>query len=101
MLVRELELASRMALESCRIMLWQQALAAGEAASARKLARAGLRELERLDEDFRRYWPMRNKGTTARSTPFLRWRMDDYRKGKLHFSPEAAQGVAAKPNPAA
>jgi len=101
MLVRELELASRMALESCRIMLWQQALAVGEAASARKLARAGLRELERLDEDFRRYWPMRNKGTTARSTPFLRWRMDDYRKGKLHFSPEAAQGVAAKPNPAA
>ena len=99
-LAQELELASRMARESCRIMLWQQALAAGETTSARKLARAGMRELRQLDEDFRRYWPTRNKGTTARSTPFLRWRMEDYRKGKLHFPPAVAQVAVPKPNPA-
>ncbi len=91
MLAHELGLAARMAAESCRIMLWQQALAAGSAAAARTLAAKGIRELDKLDKDFRRYWPARNKGTTAKCSPFLKWRRDDYRLGRLHFTPEQAR----------
>ena len=90
-LALELELAARMAGQSCKIMLWQQALAAGQNGRARQMARAGIRELRELERDFRRYWLMRNKGTTEKCSPFLRWRMKDYERGVLHFAPEVAK----------
>jgi hypothetical protein len=86
----ELDLAARMAVQSCRIMLWQQALAAGGRSRATQMARGAIRELRDLDHDFRTYWPLRNKGTTARCSAFLRWRIDDYRRGVLHFPPKVA-----------
>lgn len=87
MLVHELDMAATMAQESCRIMLWQQALAAGKRATARGLAKKGIRELNRLEQEFGAYWPHRNKGTTAKCSGFLAWRREDYRHGRLHFSP--------------
>jgi hexosaminidase len=89
-LAQELDLAARMAVQSCKVMLWQQALASGNA-SAKDLARQGIRELRELDRDFRHYWPHRNKGTTRHSSAFLGWRIDDYRRAKLHFPPEVAR----------
>jgi hexosaminidase len=80
-LLRELDLAARMAAQSCRFMLWQQALASGRISAARLLARSGIRDLRRLDHDFRGYWPLRNKGTTGKCSNFLRWRVEDYRRG--------------------
>lgn len=90
-LATELDLAARMAVQSCKIMLWQQALAAGKPVLARRLARTAIRELRHLDRDFRAYWPRRNKGTTAKCSAFLRWRIDDYRRGLLHFPPAVAK----------
>jgi hypothetical protein len=87
----EFDLACRMAAESCRYMLWQQALAAGHTTRARQLARLGLRALQAIERDFNAYWPLRNKGSPAKCSPFLRWRMDDYRCGVLHFPPEIAR----------
>jgi hypothetical protein len=78
MLAVELDLAARMAEQSCKFMLWQQAVAAPDIASATKLAREGIRELTRLEKDFKTCWPLRNKGTTNHCSPFLRWRRDDY-----------------------
>jgi hypothetical protein len=78
-LVRELELAARMAEQSCKFMLWQQAVAGGKNLQARQMAKAGIAELTRLEKDFAAYWPIRNKGTTRHCSPFLRWRMEDYR----------------------
>jgi hexosaminidase len=74
----ELMLVARMATGSCRIMLWQQALAAGKDAEARRMAGAGIRDLRKLEHEFNAYWPLRNKGTTAKCSAFLRWRMNDY-----------------------
>ena len=87
----ELDLAARMAVESCKIMLWQQALAAGDLSRARRMARAGIRDLEDLEREFRTYWPSRNKGTTAKCSPFLQWRSQDYQRGILHFPPAVAR----------
>jgi hexosaminidase len=95
-LQKELDLAARMAAQSCKIMLWQQALAAGKSSRARKLARSGIRELRSIERDFKQYWPARNKATTAKCSPFLQWRMNDYRRGKLHFPPEVARFAKAK-----
>ena len=53
-------------------------------------------ELRRLERDFRRYWPQRNKGTIRKCAPFLRWRREDYRRGILHFPPDLARVVAPK-----
>jgi len=92
----ELDLAARMAAESCHIMLWQQALAAGKFKTAKQLARAGVQALKRIERDFKSYWPSRNKATTAKCSPFLNWRMADYRRGRLHFPPELARVVKAK-----
>jgi hexosaminidase len=80
-LLRELELAARMAEQSCKFMLWQQAVAAGKTSQARQLAKSGLKELARLDKEFKSFWPRRNKGTTKHCSAFLRWRMRDYREG--------------------
>lgn len=96
MLQRELDLAARMAAESCHIMLWQQALAAGRQALARKLARRGIRALRQIDREFKIYWPRRNKGTTAKCSPFLDWRISDYQKARLHFPPETARATKAR-----
>jgi hexosaminidase len=92
----ELDLAARMAAESCRIMLWQQALAAGKTKEAGRLARAGIKALQQIEKTYNACWPLRNKATPAKSAPFLQWRRDDYRRGKLHFPPEVAQVVQAK-----
>jgi hypothetical protein len=96
----ELDLACRMAAESCHYMLWQQALAAGQTRRARRMARRGIRALIAIERDFNAYWPRRNKGTTAKCSPFLRWRMDDYRRGVLHFPPELARLHPPHPTPA-
>jgi hexosaminidase len=95
MLASELDLAARMAVQSCRIMVWQQALAAGRAGLAKRLARAGIADLGDLDHNFRAAWPLRNKGTTAKCSAFLRWRRGDYRRGILHFPPEVARAAQA------
>ena len=87
----ELDLAARMAAQSCHIMLWQQALATGKTGKARQFAKSGIRALQSLERDFKAYWPTRNKGTTAKCSPFLQWRINDYRRGVLHFPPELAR----------
>ena len=74
----ELDLAARMAEQSCNIMLWQQAVAAGKKSEAKALARQGVRELRTLEKDFNACWPLRNKATTKHCSPFLQWRIQDY-----------------------
>ncbi len=80
LLARELELAARMAAQSCKFMLWQHAVAAAEYSKARKLARIGIRELKQLQKDFAAYWPLRNKATPKHCSAFLNWRLADYRR---------------------
>jgi len=71
-----------MAEQSCKFMLWQQAVVAGKTSVAKQLAQTGIRELQQLEKDFNAYWPLRNKATPKHSTPFLRWRREDYRRGR-------------------
>jgi hypothetical protein len=78
-LLHELDLAARMAAQSCQFMLWQQALAAGKISEAKCLARTGIRELRKLGKDFNSYWPTRNKATPQHCSAFLKWRIRDYR----------------------
>jgi hexosaminidase len=80
-LLCELDLAARMAAQSCKFMLWQQEVAAGNPSGAKRMAREGIGELEKLEADFTRLWPLRNKATPKHCSPFLRWRMEDYRRG--------------------
>ena len=94
-LLTELDLAARMAAQSCKIMLWQQALAAGKGL-AKRLAKTGIRELGQLEHDFQSYWPLRNQGTTAKCSAFLRWRLEDYHRGVLHYPPEVARVAQTK-----
>jgi hypothetical protein len=77
----ELDLAARMAAQSCQFMLWQQAVAAGNISEAKHLARTGISDLKQLEKDFNALWPSRNKATPKHCSAFLRWRMDDYRSG--------------------
>jgi len=89
-LLRELDLAARMAAQSCRFMLWQQTVAKQgrvgaprrpDAAARRpyqKMASSGIRELRKLEKDFNAGWPSRNKATPKHSSAFLRWRIHDY-----------------------
>jgi hexosaminidase len=84
-LARELDLAARMAEQSCHFMLWQQAVVGGKTSEAKRLAQRGIRELQRLEKAFNACWPLRNKATPKHCTPFLRWRMADYRRG--HAAP--------------
>jgi hypothetical protein len=76
-LARELDLAARMAAQSCQFMLWQQAVAAEKKPRAKLLAQCGVRELRQLEKDFNAFWPLRNKATTKHSSPFLKWRTDE------------------------
>jgi hypothetical protein len=99
-LTLELDLAARMAAQSCKIMLWQQATAAEKSSRANQMARSAVRELEELDRDFRAYWPLRNKGTTAKCSPFLQWRIQDFKRGILHFPPDVGEANMPKSYPA-
>lgn len=99
-LATELLLAARMAAQSCKIMLWQQAVADGRIARAGELARQGIRELSELETQLGDYWPSRNKGTTSTCSPFLQWRIEDYRNGILHFPPDKARIATTKTHPA-
>jgi hypothetical protein len=80
-----------MAAESCRYMLWQQRLAAGQTRKDDTMARRATVSLAKLDRDYAAYWPKRNKATPAKSSGFLRWRIADYRKRILHFAAEEAK----------
>jgi hypothetical protein len=91
LLADELGLAARMAIESGRIMLWQQALASGRRTEAKRMAKSAIESLRKLERDFTAFWPARNKATPAKCSPFFQWRMADYLCGKLHFSPEIAR----------
>jgi hexosaminidase len=77
-LALELDLAARMATQSCQFMLWQQAVATGKKSEAKLLAQRNIRELRELEKDFEAYWPTRNKATTKHCSPFLQWRIEDY-----------------------
>jgi hypothetical protein len=79
-LLHELDLAARMAAQSCQFMLWQQARAAGKISESKRLARTGIRELRKLEKDFNAYWSLRNKVTPHHCSAFLKWRMQDYRR---------------------
>jgi hexosaminidase len=79
-LLLELDLAARMAEQSCHYMLWQQAVAAGKKNKAHKLAQQMIGQLQKLQKDFNAHWPRRNKGTTKHCSPFLQWRIDELRR---------------------
>jgi hypothetical protein len=91
-LLHELDLAARMAAQSCQFMLWQQAQAAGKNSEAKRLVRTGIRELRKLEKDFNAYWPLRNKATPQHCSAFLKWRIRDYLSGRagspLHAADE-------------
>ena len=76
-LVHELRLAAAMAALSCRFMIWQQSVAAGNNSHARRLARTILSQLRRVQCKFEAFWPLRNKGTPVHCSPFLQWRQSD------------------------
>jgi hypothetical protein len=80
-LLQELDLAARMAAQSCQLMLWQQAQAAKNNPEAKRVARTGIRELQKLEKDFNAYWPLRNKVTPMHCSAFLKWRIRDLSKG--------------------
>jgi hypothetical protein len=92
----ELDLAARMAAQSCKIMLWQQALAGKRLAPSNRLAKHGIQELLELERDFDSYWPLRNKGTTRKCSAFLRWRIEDYQHSSLYYPPDQARQEAVK-----
>src|SRR5665213_1747030 len=77
-LARELDLAARMAAQSCQFMLWPQSVASGKKSDAKLLAQKSVRELHKLEKDFEAYWPLRNKAATKHCSPFLQWRIEDY-----------------------
>ena len=85
-LAHELGLAARMAAQSCRFMLWQQARAAENNSEAIRLARTGIRELRKLEKDFNACWPLRNKATPQHCSTFLKWRIRDYLSGRVDSS---------------
>jgi hypothetical protein len=55
------------------------------------MAVVGIRAMRELERDLRAYWPLRNKGTTAKCSAFLRWRIREYRRGTVFYPPEAAR----------
>jgi hexosaminidase len=76
-LAGELDLAARMAAQSCQFMLWQQAVAAGKKSAAKRLSQQAIHELRQLEKDFNALWLLRNKATTKHCSPFLQWRMEE------------------------
>jgi hypothetical protein len=81
-LMLELDLAARMAAQSGKFMLWQQAVVTGRKAAANKLAKIGIRELRQLQKDFEAYWPLRNKATPKHCAPFLQWRIEELNRSQ-------------------
>jgi hypothetical protein len=81
MLGHELEMAARMAVLSCRYMLWQQARADGKTIAAKKWAALLRPELRKLAREFAAYWPLRNKATPQHCSPFFQWRLDELKAG--------------------
>jgi hypothetical protein len=94
-LAQELNLAARMSEQSCKFMLWQQAVANQDGrvgtlrrpdAAARRpyqqMARHGMRELRKLKKDFNFFWQVRNKATPGHCSAFLGWRINDYRRNQ-------------------
>jgi hypothetical protein len=79
-LARELDLAARMAAQSCQFMLWQQAVTAGKRSRVKLQAQKNICELRELEKDFIAYWPLRNKATTKHCSPFLKWRIEELNK---------------------
>jgi hypothetical protein len=77
----ELDFAARMAVVSCKYMLWQQARTAHRMSEQDALKKELLRELEALERDFRRHWPRRNKGPVEKCAAFLNWRQRELRGG--------------------
>jgi len=86
----ELNLAARMAAQSCKFMLWQQSLAAGRARTVHADAKRARAELRQIQGELAMCWPTRNRGSPDKYWPFLKWRMEDYRRGTLSFPPEIA-----------
>jgi len=78
----ELDLAARMAEQSCQFMLWQQSVAFGKNSEAKWLAQQGIRELRQLEKDFNAYWPLRNKATTKHCSEFLKWRISELNRSQ-------------------
>jgi hexosaminidase len=78
----ELDLAARMAAQSCQYMLWQQAVTAGDVRAARAMEKRAVAELRQIAKDFVRYWPKRNQATPKKCAPFLKWRIDEYERQK-------------------
>ena len=86
----ELDLAARMAAQSCKFMLWQQA--AGRVGAPRRpgaavrrpcpLANKMVQELKQLQRDLKAYWPLRNKAAPRHCRAFLDWRIEDLRQVK-------------------
>jgi hexosaminidase len=76
-LARELDLATRMAAQSCKFMLWQKAIASGKTYAAKKIAQNQIRELKKLQRDFHSYWPVRNKATPKHCSKILDWRIEE------------------------
>jgi hypothetical protein len=76
----ELDLAARMAAESCHYLLWQQLVAAGKKTEAKRRAQPRIKALRKLEHDFNAAWPQRNKGTPLHCSPFLKWRIEDYQR---------------------
>ena len=76
-LLYELDIAARLAEQSCHYMLWQQAVIAGKKSQAAHLARQTISELKNIEKDFKIIWPLRYKATPKHSTPFLQWRTDE------------------------
>jgi hypothetical protein len=74
----ELDLAARMAAQSCKIMLWQQALASKKAAVARRLARTGVEGCA-FRRDFNAYWPSRSAGRDGQVLILSSVAMNDFR----------------------
>jgi len=77
-LATELDLAARLATQSCDFMLWQREVAAGRLPEVRRRARRGIAALTGLQEEFDSFWPVRNRSVAFRHWPFLKWRIADY-----------------------
>jgi hypothetical protein len=97
-LVCELEFAGCMAEQSCKFMLWQQALAGGKTSRAKHMAQIAIMELLQLDREFRAFWPQRNKGTPAKCSGFLRWRIADYRRALPALTPQGPRTTRRIPS---
>jgi hypothetical protein len=87
----EADLAARMAEESCRYLLWQQALVGGRRGEARRMAKTGIRKLKGIRRELTAGWRRNNKGAPSTHAVFLDWRIQDYRNLRLHYTPAQAR----------